>query len=877
MVTELEPGMLVGRYRLQRRIATGGMGSVWVAGDERLEREVAIKVLPRMLVTDPSAERRFEREARAMGRLRHPNVVTVFDVGSADPGSGEQLPFLVMELLEGTSLDRILAEGPLPPERAVEIFSQVAEALAAAHAAGIVHRDLKPSNIMVADDGHVKVLDFGLARLTHSGGRPPEDTLTTPGMVLGSCPYMAPEQALGQEVLPASDVFSFGSVLYEALSGQRAYRGATPLQVLQAVVKCEFTPLDEVAPGIEEPLVELVERCMSRSPEHRFASGTELAQEMGSVRRRCPPEVTDAPTVEVRSSTLGTRRMRRRRAVVAGAAACIAGLVLGLLGGVWWAASRETRRLDVGAWDVRDLLSVSGALYHPAWNPSGDELAVELDSGGRSQVLLVPMDGAEPRVLLRAEPGQNLYLPRFSPDGRALSVTVAGGEEQAIRIYPSVGGRELVNLPNAEQGTWRDSDRLLFSRFEGDGAGLWEYHKSTGEERMVLAPEAGRWWWRAEPAPDGRLAVLGGPSDVQSGLYVFPDLDSTPNEWMAPGRRVTGFGWSPDGAWLVASVDGTLTRIGEDEMRPLLPPVDALWAPAFSPDGTRLAAVRRWSRNDLVAVDPDGGDWLCELCSVPDASWGSLGPEGSIAYGRRVGGRLQLMLRSPEGSERRLTGIGEEGSCPAFAPDGERIAYLAQEPGRPVELRVMALSGGRAVTLASGVEASEYPSWSADGRHLAYAAGSPIRVFTVSAAGGQPRELTPDGGDYPRWSPDGRWVAYVIWTDVSDPDQGAWVVPSDGGSPRQVSAHPTQLGWSPDGGLLWQLRRSGDQLELWEAATGDWTWRRRSTLDLGGTPAPYMEHLPFTVDPSSGRLVLNRRMFNSTLVLFSGLEPRRWR
>jgi dipeptidyl aminopeptidase/acylaminoacyl peptidase len=502
---------------------------------------------------------------------------------------------------------------------------------------------------------------------------------------------------------------------------------------------------------------------------------------------------------------------------------------------------------------------------------------VELEAAGRSQVLLVPDDGADPRVLVRAEPGQNLYMPRFSPDGRALSLTVVSGDEQSIRIFPAVGGRELVTLPNAQQGTWKDDDRLLFSRFEGEGAGLWEYRKGTGEERMLLPPDSERWWWQAESAPDGRLAVLGGPSDVQSGLYVTRGDGRPPEEWLAPGHRITGFGWAPGGRSLVASVDGTLARVDAAGAHALIPPVDALWAPAFAPDGTRMAVVRRWSRTDLVAVDPDGGDWVCAMCSVPDASWGSLGPAGEVAYGRRVGGQLQLMLRSPSGAERRLTAPDEEGSCPTFSPEGDRLAYLAREGGRPVELRVLALDGGRPVTLASGVEASEYPSWSPDGRRLTYAAGSPTGVWTVSAAGGEPRNVSPGGGDYPRWSPDGRWIAYVVWTDASDPDQGVWVVSPDEGPPRQIGELPTQLAWSPDGRYLWQLRRSGDELELWQAEAGLWQWSRRTVLDTGGIPPPYMENLPFTVDPVSGRPVLNRRMFTSELVVFSGIHPARWR
>jgi serine/threonine-protein kinase len=208
MITDLKPGMNVWRFRIVRQLARGGMGSVWAAWDERLDREVALKLLPHILINEPSAEARFEREALAMARLQHPNVVSIFDLGTFDPGVGEELPYLVMELIRGRSLNELIAEGPLPPRKAARIMEQASLALAAAHEVGVIHRDLKPSNIMVADGGHVTVLDFGLARLAQREGETPIETLTSPGMVLGSCPYMAPEQALGKGVSPRLRTFS---------------------------------------------------------------------------------------------------------------------------------------------------------------------------------------------------------------------------------------------------------------------------------------------------------------------------------------------------------------------------------------------------------------------------------------------------------------------------------------------------------------------------------------------------------------------------------------------------------------------------------------------------------------------------------------------
>lgn len=328
--------MLVGRYRLVEQMARGGMGTVWVARDERLERAVAVKVLPALLVSDPSAQRRFEREARAMGRLQHPNVVSIHDVGTADPGTGEELPYLVMALVRGESLDQLISQGPLPPRRVARIFTQVASALATAHDVGVIHRDLKPSNIMVGADDHVSVLDFGLARLAQQEGRTREETLTTPGMVLGSCPYMAPEQALGQKVAPPSDIFSCGAVMYEALTGRRAFEGATPMRVLQAVVRCEVTPLVELAPAVPEALAKVVERCLAKDLERRYAHAADLARDLASLAECCEDRATAVvPPAAEGAGGDGVPSGRRggARALAAGLVVLAVGLGAGLVVG----------------------------------------------------------------------------------------------------------------------------------------------------------------------------------------------------------------------------------------------------------------------------------------------------------------------------------------------------------------------------------------------------------------------------------------------------------------------------------------------------------------------------------------------------------------
>ncbi len=878
MITDLKPGMNVWRFRLSRQLARGGMGSVWAAWDERLEREVALKLLPRILVTEPSAEARFEREALAMARLQHPNVVSIFDLGTFDPGVGEELPYLVMELIRGRSLNELIADGPLPPRKAARVMEQASLALAAAHEVGVIHRDLKPSNIMVGDGGHVTVLDFGLARLAQREGETPIETLTSPGMVLGSCPYMAPEQALGKGVSPASDIFSCGAVLYEALTGLRAFEGETPLQVLQAVVRSEYRPLVEVAPQAPQEMVAIVERCLEREPERRYRSTADLARDLAIFQGTDEVSLAEAPTLAISTGKLEAVVARRRRLAVRVVGVAAAAVVLGAAVGALIARiGTEPRRPDPGRWTVRALLDSIGNLSDPDWNTAGSEVVIARNHLGRGEVVAVETATGGARTLLTGGPGEALSLPQYSPDGKALLVEAVTAGESSLRVFPAVGGQPITEVINAGGGSWIDSDSFVFSREDvATGFSLYRFSLSRREAVRVRDSEGDISWYRARPRPGGGYALLAGPSGKTDRLFVAKDLSGPARTWLNPGEPIYGADWAPSGRSLVASVDGQLLRIDKKGGTAVIPRLDRLWYPSLSPAGDRLAVIRRNTTNDLVAVDPDGGGWSCLLCGVLDSGWGAEDENGAIIYRRYVAGTATLLLREASGHEVALTDPSEDASCPSISPDGDRVAYLAQDPEGGTVVRVVSRGGGRPVTLATGVEASEYPSWSPDGRYLAFAAGSPIRIWVVSAAGGEPRELTPAGGDYPRWSPDGRWVAYSVWTQDSDPDQGAWVVPAGGGTPLKVAREPTRLVWSRDGARLWQLRRAGDRIELWEAVPGSWEWSRRSTLDLGISAASHLEHLPLTVSPRTGELVMNRRTTVSGLLVFEGLEPNRW-
>jgi serine/threonine protein kinase len=266
----LEENAMLGPYRIASRIGEGGMGAVYRAKDTRLGRDVAIKVLTAVTLSDKERLQRFEQEARATGMLNHPNLLTIYDIGST-----EGTPFLVSELLEGENLRDRIDRGAIPPRKAVDISQQMAHGLAAAHDKGVIHRDLKPENIFITKEGRVKILDFGIAKLTPTGGSEGpmfQMAATEPGMVLGTVGYMSPEQVRGEQVDRRSDIFAFGAIFYEMLTGSRAFKRDSSIETLSAILKEDPPDLTEVNPNIPPPIERLVRRCLEKDREQRFQS-----------------------------------------------------------------------------------------------------------------------------------------------------------------------------------------------------------------------------------------------------------------------------------------------------------------------------------------------------------------------------------------------------------------------------------------------------------------------------------------------------------------------------------------------------------------------------------------------------------------------------
>ncbi len=476
-VREIEVGSTLGRYRILSKIGEGGMGTVYRAHDLTLDRPVALKTLKRFAFVEPDRAKRFLQEARAASALNHPNIVTVHEAGEASGVS-----FIAMEYVKGDTLDRRIAAGPLSLVESLGVAVQIADALAAAHAGGIVHRDLKPGNIMITPEGRVKLLDFGLAKLTEdvlTSSAVAAQPLTEEGAILGTAAYMSPEQAEGRPVDSRSDAFSFGSVLYEMESGKRAFEGESKISVLAAIVQKQPRPLRSMAPEAPVELELIVSRCLRKSPERRF-------QHMGDVKvaledllddyeagRLAPPE-TERPE----AGPVGRRRWVRMAVGVA------VGLALGWL--VAWfgiGAGEDSTPTRKARTTLIQLTGGQGFAGGPSWSPDGAWVVYASDQGGNLDLWKKPVEGGA-EVRLTSGP-RDESRPAWSPDGRTIAFSVRG---RGVSVIPADGGQavELVNF--GANPVWTPDGQSIL--FDAHGA-IYRAPYAGGEPQRIVAGTSG--------------------------------------------------------------------------------------------------------------------------------------------------------------------------------------------------------------------------------------------------------------------------------------------------------------------------------------------------------------------------------------------------
>jgi eukaryotic-like serine/threonine-protein kinase len=547
----LSIGQQIGHHRIISLLGRGGMGEVYLAQDTRLSRKVALKLLPAEFTRDVGRVRRFEQEARAVSALNHPNILTVFEIGETN-----EAHYIVTEFIDGQTLRERMKGGRLAPPAALDIAAQIAAALAAAHGAGIVHRDIKPENVMLRRDRIVKVLDFGLAKLAErrpaavdSEGSTIEKVSTDQGTVMGTVGYMSPEQARGQEADHRADIFSFGVILYEMLSGRRAFSGESAVEVMNAILKEEPPEFGEANTKVSPQLEKIVRRCLEKQPERRFQSASDLGFALESLSSPSGSRLDTATASSAAPGSRGTlQRLGQTRLawIVAGA------FLLGMLGLAWAYFTRQPVTTDARVMRFSIPPPEKSSFENIALSPDGRQLAFTAATGGKLQLWVLPLDSTKARALAGT---QGAIQPFWSPDSRFIGFFA----DLRLKKIEATGGpvETLCDMGRPLGGTWGRDGVILFGR---PGPGVSRISATGGEVKRVTTVDRSRQetvHYGPIFLPDGRHFIYGIMSMQKEtrGIYLgsvdgslkrrlLADI-TTVYRYMAaaPGDTASGAGW----------------------------------------------------------------------------------------------------------------------------------------------------------------------------------------------------------------------------------------------------------------------------------------------------------------------------------------------
>ncbi|HVT47416.1 MAG TPA: protein kinase [Vicinamibacterales bacterium] len=867
-------GQQFGPYRLQELLGRGGMGEVYRARDTRLSRDVALKFLPEAFSAAPDRLARFEREARLLASLNHPHIAAIYGVEDSSAGHA-----LVMELVEGPTLADRLARGPVPVSEALSIAKQIAEAIESAHDQGIVHRDLKPANIKVRLDGTVKVLDFGLAKAIEPPGPPAPPAseasttigagITESGVILGTAAYMSPEQARGQRVNAQTDIWAFGCVVYEMLTGRVAFGGATLTDTLAAVIDREpdWTALPRSTPGA---VVRLLHRALEKNPARRLHAIADARLDLEEA-----PEATTVPAVGV------TTAPRPRRALMIGAATIGLILVLGaaamlLMRGESSAASRTPTRLSIAApGQVTPQTSV-------AVSPDGRRLAfVSTDTSGRSMLWVRDLDALTPHVLTGTEDAAH---PFWAPDGSAIGF-LAGGK---LKRVDATGGRvlTLADVTTRNGAAWSRTGVILFTPQAGvlatvpdtggpvstvragQDAGVWPSFLPDGRHFLFFryGPDAVRGvyvgslddhtskrvlatdYQASFAAPDSllfvrgdgllfaqhfdltRLALTGAPTAVAEGVWTFREA-----------ARVSASAGGSVIAYINATLANTELAWFDRTGRPIGivgdPGPYQNQGPRIAPDATRVA-VARGAAGGQIWVTRLADNTAMRLTLQPGAAEPIWSDDASRILFQWARGPAESVVSVQDASGNGpATDVGAIGTGHVWdwSPDGRRIVFGKLVPGQAVGLWVLPVgANGAAVPFADSRFNETQAQIAPDGRWIAYTSyesgRDEVYVDSFPTAGNR-RQISVGGGMQPRWRRDGSELFYL------SPDQILMAVPVtttpgrfDAGRARPLFRTQIVPQGSPVDLVRHDVRRDARRA----AHPGQWAARRSRAADDRG-------------------------------------------
>ena len=757
----LDPGARLGPYRIDAEIGAGGMGHVFRATDTRLDRAVAIKVLPQHRWSDPQLRLRFEREARALSSLSHPNLCALYDVGEIAQ-SGAAVPYLVMELLEGDTLRERLQAGRLSMRKALSWAAQIASGLAAAHQKGVIHRDLKPDNIFVTRgesmDELLKILDFGLA-LTEPGLTDSSTMLRTePGMVMGTAQYMSPEQVRGEYLDARSDIFSLGIVLFEMLTGRAPFHARSTVETMNAILTDDPPELASIAPSVPESVETLVRRCLEKDPGQRFTSARDLAFALESAAKSVTtstprtPQPTPSLAVERRATGVLPRIL----------------LLLLLAAGITTFAilSRDTPSVEPPR--LR-MLTYSGRDSAPAASPDGRLIAYVSSRDGATRIWLKQLsDGTEAPVTA----GPDDEAPRFSPDGAQLLFTRSANGASALYRVAVVGGEPRKLIDNAFEGDFSPDGRQVVFVRNREAAGRFSTvciaPVGGGAVREIVASteedySSPRW------SPDSAwIAITRGPHNTTAGSILLADPESDARRVLmrdTPHGALSAVAWTGDGNAVIYAELEALTGRG-------LP--------------------RRRGSSAIVLHEIDGRSRV--LLRNPHSAADSV---DIVGHGRLVFTEdvtrqsLEEVALDGAAPPRWLSrGMGVERQ-PAYTRGGASVVFTSDRGGN-ADLWEISVASGRVQRLTDHAATDWDPHPASDGSSLFWSSdrGGHFEIWTAALDGANPQQVTRDGVDAenPSLPASGEWIYY----DSSNPkSDGLWRIPRGGGAPQLVAAGET--------------------------------------------------------------------------------------
>jgi serine/threonine protein kinase len=788
----LTPGTKLGPYEIISLLGAGGMGEVYRARDSRLKREVAIKVLPQASSLDADRLRRFEQEALATAALNHPNILAVFDIGTSD-GS----PYVVSELLEGETLRERQRSGAIVVRKTLDYALQIAHGLAAAHEKGIIHRDLKPENLFVTKDGRVKILDFGLAKLTQAESSahtslPTATHGTEAGVVLGTAGYMSPEQVRGMAVDARSDIFSFGAILYEMLSGKRAFHGETAADTMSSILKEDPPELNETNRNVSPALERIVHHCLEKSPESRFHSASDIAFDLEHLSG------ISGTSTKISAVQASQPRSKLLSAVAGGLAIALVMLGLG-----WWLGKAGSHLLPP---EYQQITFRTGSIGHARFTPDGGVVYSASWDAGQDQLYLSRTDdpGARELGLKNAE---------------LLSISKAG--ELAIRLktiffsgyartgtlarVPLSGGTPREVLDNVQDADWAsDGEHMAIVRYIPEN-NHWRLEYPIG--KVLL--DGIDWISHPKISADGKWIAFAdhenANGDDQGSVAVIASDGSGKEKKLSSGWvSLEGIVWSPTGdeIWFTSTNNGSSSNPNavtlSGKLRSITNVPGGMWLEDMR-DGTALMVTQQ-TRIGIRGMAP-GGKEEHELGWFGWSLLRDISRDGhKIVFeeeGEGGGPNYTVFVRDTDGTPPARIGPGI-GS--AISPDNK---WVITNPAKGGPLSVVPIGAGEARVLTHDAISYQSIRWLADDKHLlaiGIEAGHGSRDYLIDLSNGDSKPITPEGIAGVIVSPDGKSVA------VLGPDGKRGIWPLEGGGLRLVPGLDSNYfvcGWSQDGGSLY--------------------------------------------------------------------------